>query len=468
MADNPYQSLFDKQQAHFFSHLKNGSCEQRREQLRLMLKWVLSHQDEICAALAADRGKSKMASLSTEVFPVVSEIKLVRRHLADWMRPQRVPTPITLLGGRSWVETEPKGVCLVIAPWNFPFMLVLLPLVSAIAAGNAVVVKPSEEAPHTAALVQKMVDHLFDPEEVSVVTGGVPETTQLLALPWNHILFTGSTQVGKIVMRAAAEHLSGVTLELGGANPAIVDETADLKDAAMKIAWGRYFNDGASCVSPNHVFVHQSVHDKFAQELRNAVRHQFGPDYAKSGSLGRMVHERHWQRTEQWLQAALAEGAQVLEGGVRDIATLKFSPTLLTSVSRDSVLVREETFGPLLPLLPYTDLSELIAWHQSKDIPLAFYHFSRHSGKRNEVVRGTRSGTMGLNVTTLQFPQMELPFGGQNASGSGKSHGYQGFLAFSNMRSFYRDPRRFFMMRLLYPPYKGWKERLIRLINNWL
>lgn len=385
----------------------------------------------------------------SEIYPVVGEARHAVRHLRQWMRPKRVPTSIGLFGSRSRIHYEPKGVVLIIAPWNFPVNLTLGPLVSALAAGNRVVLKPSELTPHTSAVMRGIVESLFDESEVAMIEGDASVAEALLQKRWDHIFFTGSPAVGRIVMKAAAEHLTSVTLELGGKSPVIVDRTADLDEAARKIAWGKFFNSGQICIAPDYLLVDSAIREPFVEKLKRAIVRESGV----------IVNDRHAARVKRLFDDAVSRGAHVEVGGTfngRDVP-----PTLLSNVPQDSAIMQEEIFGPLLPVIPYETLDDAMRVIASREKPLVLYLFSRSRSVIDDVLSKSSAGGTAVNDTLVHFYQSNLPFGGVGESGVGKAHGWFGFEAFSNARGVLEQPTRFSAVQFMYPPYNALKRRLI-------
>jgi aldehyde dehydrogenase (NAD+) len=458
----PLEALFARQQAARW-RIAATSADQRKAKLRALRSALMAHQAEAQAALAADFRKSPEEVDLTELYPVISEIKDALRHLPRWMKPRKVATPIGLFGSSSAIVHEPKGVVLIISPWNYPIYLTLGPLVSALAAGNCAVLKPSEFTPHTTAFLQKLLAGLFPEEEVALVEGAAEAAQALLALPFDHIFFTGSPGVGKVVMKAAAEHLTSVTLELGGKSPVLVDADANLKEAARKIAWGKCLNGGQTCVAPDYVLVHERVHDALVEELKAVLTHFYGADAAArqaSPDLARIINDRHFIR----LQALLSgSAAQLAFGGEVDSATRYFGPTLLTEVDPASPIMQEEIFGPLLPILKVPDMEAAVAFVNARPKPLALYVFNGSQSRAEDLVARTTAGGGCINDTVLHFAHTGLPTGGVNTSGFGKAHGVHGFEAFSNARGILRQRTRFSAIQLMYPPYTGFVRRMIDL-----
>lgn len=427
---------------------------------------VLAHRAEIEAALQADFGKHPTETLLTEIIPVLQEISHARRHLRGWMRVRRVWPSLTMLGASGRIVPQPKGVALIMAPWNFPLNLALGPLVSALAAGCSVVLKPSEITPATSALLARMLAETFPPDLVAVVEGGPEVATRLLALPFDHIFFTGSPAVGRIVMAAAAKTLASVTLELGGKSPVIVGPEANIAKAAKWLAWGKFFNAGQTCIAPDHVFVHGSVAAALEEALRAEIARMYGGDPASSPALAKLVSPRHWQRLRGLIDGALAGGAAVVAGGGGDEAARSMAPVILTGTTDNMQISKEEIFGPVLPLIPYDALEPVLERINGGDKPLALYVFG-NKALADRVTAQTASGSVGVNLTVMPFIHPNLPFGGIGNSGLGAAHGYEGFRAFSHEKPVLVN--RFLAMPLLFPPYgprvRRLAEVLLRLVR---
>jgi len=417
---------------------------------------MLRYSADIQAALWADLRKSPTEVDITEIGVINNEIRHTIRNLRSWMTPKRVGTPLMLIGTSSEIRYEPKGVCLILSPWNFPFNLTFAPLVSALAAGNCVMIKPSEFTPHSSALMKKIVAECFPPEEVALFEGDASIAQELTALPFNHIFFTGSPAVGKIVMRAAAEHLSSVTLELGGKSPVIVDETADLDTAAAKIVWLKCMNAGQICIANDYLLVHSSVHDALVEKMIAKIKQFYGnspearqqsPDYC------RIVSDRQFSRLKGLMDDATDQGAILAFGGHADAAKRYLEPALLTKVPDAAKVWTEEIFGPLLPIRSYKTLEEAIAYVNAGPQPLAMYVFSARKRNIERVLAETRSGGVTVNDCGIHFYNSDLPFGGVGNSGAGKCHGEAGFLEFSNPRGISYQNRIFPHTNLFLPPY---------------
>jgi aldehyde dehydrogenase (NAD+) len=449
-ASDEIERVYAKQREHR-DEIAATSAPQRIAKLRRLHDAIFAHREDIYAALWADYEKPSSEVDLSEIYPAVSEARHAMRHLRRWMRPRRVSTPLALLGSRSRIVYEAKGVVLIISPWNFPINLTLGPLVSAIAAGNCVVIKPSEMTPHTSACMKQILSGIFDESEVAVIEGDSVVAGELLLKKWDHIFFTGSPAVGRVVMRAAAEHLTPVTLELGGKSPVIVDRTANLDEAAKKIAWGKFFNSGQICIAPDYLLVDEAIREPFIEKLRAAI----------TPETGLIVNDRHAARVKKLFDDAVAGGAEVVAGGKFHQRAL--GPTLLSNVDPESPLMQQEIFGPLLPMITYRTIDEALEVIAAHEKPLVLYLFSRSRNVIRKVMSGTTAGGTAINDTLLHFFQLNLPFGGVGESGVGKAHGQFGFEAFSNARGVFEQPTRFSTMQLLYPPYTKFKKKLIDL-----
>ncbi len=386
------------------------------------------------------------------------------------MRAKRVPTPVTFLGTKAHIQYEPKGSSLIIAPWNYPFNLAICPLISAISAGCTAIVKPSEMTPHVSSLILSMIGELFEEKEVCVVEGGLEASQLLLAKPFDHIFFTGSPAVGKIVMRSASDHLGSVTLELGGKSPVIITKSADLKDAARKIASTKFVNCGQTCVAPDFILIPTSVRDEFVNHLKEAIATLYeseGSGVELSPDYGRIVNERHFSRLNELVEDAAKKGAVIAKGGKNLPDENYIEPTILTHVTNDMMIMQDEIFGPLLPILDYEDLDKALAFVNQMPKPLALYAFSNDAKKLNYIFHKTSSGGAVANDCILHFLHPELPFGGVNNSGIGKSHGHFGFLEFSNQKGVLKQRVGFTAVSPLFPPYNKTKELLIDGLLKW-
>ena len=442
----------------------------RKEQLLKLKKTILKYEKELHAALYADLKKSEEESWVTETGFLLTEINTTIKHLKSWMRPEIVATNLLNLPSSSHIYNEPLGPVLVIGPWNYPLQLIMSPLISAIAAGNCVMLKPSEMTPHTSALIKEMIGELFEKNMVCVIEGGLEASQLLLAKPFDHIFFTGSPAIGRVVMAAAAKHLTSVTLELGGKSPTIVDETADLQKAAETIMWGKFVNAGQTCVAPDYLYVHASVRDAFVAACQAVIKARYG-DSAQSqrsnADFTHIINQRHTQRIEGLLKDATSRGARVLSGGEVDTAGNYIAPTLVDNVPMDSTLMQEEIFGPVLPIIPYTDLQQVIASINADQKPLALYIWSSNQSNIDTVLTNTSSGGACVNHCVLHVAHGNLPFGGVNNSGIGSSHGIYGFKAFSHERAVLKGgwlPS----IRMFFPPYTAGRTKLLNFLVSWV
>ncbi len=428
----------------------------RKHQLEQMLKMLEDNEAAFLGALATDLGKPSVEGFITDIAFVTGEVKSMIKKLKKWNKPERVRTPLVAMPARSRLIPEPLGVVLVIAPWNYPIQLLLVPAAGAIAAGNAVVMKPSEVSAATSALLGELVPKYMDPSAVAIVEGGIPETTDLLEQRFDHIFYTGNGTVGRVVMTAAVKNLTPVTLELGGKSPVIVDSSANLKVSAHRIAWGKWLNAGQTCVAPDYVLVDEKVRDAFVDELGKAVGEFYGENPQASESYARIVSPRHFDRL-----TGLLRGATVAVGGVTDEATRYIAPTVLVDVDMESAVMNEEIFGPILPVISVTSTDDAISYVNAHDHPLALYVFAENKKVVREVLARTTAGGVTVNGTILHLTNPNLPFGGIGESGMGGYHGRAGVRIFQHMkpvltRGTKLDPS------LTYPPYTARKEKIFR------
>ncbi|MBL0741951.1 aldehyde dehydrogenase family protein [Chryseolinea lacunae] len=446
--------------------LRTEPLQNRKNRLMKLRAWLHAHRQDIHTAMFDDFRKNATEVDAIEIFHVLGELKYALQNVEQWSTPKKIDAPITLVGTRSFIQYEPRGVCLIISPWNYPLSLCLGPLVSALAAGNAVVIKPSEMTPHVSALIRKMVEEIFEPEVVSVFEGG-PEVSQtLLGLPFDHIFFTGSPAIGKVVMKAAAENLASVTLELGGKSPVIVTDTARIKDAARRTAFTKFLNNGQTCLAPDYVLVDEKVAPEFTRELIEQTKKLFtetGQTFETSPHYCRIVNDKHFERLNGILQDAVQRGARIEYGGAVTAATRFVHPMILSSVPLDARVMEEEIFGPVLPVVPYANLSDALAIINSKPKALALYVFTNHQKTQDRVLRETSSGGVCVNDCGIHFMHHDLPFGGVNNSGVGKSHGHAGFLAFSNEKAVLKQRGGFTSVSAFYPPYTP----LVKKLMDW-
>jgi aldehyde dehydrogenase (NAD+) len=429
--------------------------EWRRAQLQALKALLKEDEAAINEALWKDFRKGPFETAVTEIGFVISEIEYALAHLAEWMRPERVATPMFNQLGRSEILREPFGLALVIGAWNYPVQLVFAPLVGAICGGNAAIVKPSELTVNTAELIARLVPKYLDNELIAVVEGGVAETNALLEKKFDLIFFTGSARVGKIVMQKAAENLTPVVLELGGKSPAIVLADANVKVAARRLAWGKCLNAGQTCVAPDYVLVARAIKARLVEELKRVLRDSYGDEVEKSGDYCRIINEKNFDRL-----AGLLDGAKVLHGGRSDRATLFMEPTMIDATSGDAAM-QEEIFGPILPIVEIENVEAAIEFVNAREKPLALYVFSEDSGAIEQVVGRTSSGGVCVNDVVMHMVGPTLPFGGVGASGMGSYHGQSNFTTFTHAKSVLRKST-LFDISVRYAPYKEWKLKMIR------
>jgi aldehyde dehydrogenase (NAD+) len=431
----------------------------RRSQLAQLRRLLIEAEADLLEALRIDLGKSSAEAYATDIGFTLGAIRHMEAHLDEWMAARRVPLGLKLRPGAARIVPEPLGVVLVIAPWNLPVQLLVVPVATALAAGNTVVSKPSEVTPHVSAVLAELVPRYLDKEAVAVVEGGVEETTALLEQRFDHIFYTGNGQVGRIVMAAAARHLTPVTLELGGKSPVIVDRNANLDVAARRIAWGKFANAGQACIAPDYVLVHRDVEAQLVERLTAAVRDFYGDDPKSSPDFSRIVNARHWRRLKGLLDAGGYESTAC--GGDGDESTCYLAPTVLKGVQPDAAVMAEEIFGPILPVLAVDDVESAIELVNGGDKPLALYVFSQGRAVVDRVLGATSSGGACVNGTILQVAVSDLPFGGVGASGMGGYHGRWGFDTFSHRRAVLKRSTRF-DPPMMYPPIGPLKARLMR------
>jgi aldehyde dehydrogenase (NAD+) len=459
-------TVFKAQQAKSIS-LRKSTAKERKNKLKLLLKNFLEMENEVLAALSADLGKSRTEALLAEIYGVKAETNFAIKNLSSWMKTKRVSSPLAISFTKSWVKPEPKGNVLIISPWNYPIMLCLNPLIAAISSGNTAVVKPSELTPASGKLVKKLIEKTFSSDEVAVFLGEKDLAEKLLELPFNHIMFTGSPRVGKLVMRAAAKHLAGVTLELGGKSPVIVDKYANIKDAAWKIAFYKFANAGQTCTAPDYVLCDKSVFDDLVIALQKNMSQFFakGIDEAIKDYCS-IANEHHFNRLKSALNDAVSNGAEIACGGEISQSGLYFSPAVLTGVNYDNPIMHEEIFGPILPIVKVQNLEESISYINDNEKPLALYLFSNKSSVHNKVLKTTSSGGMVINDCVLHHMNPNLPFGGINNSGVGSYHGKFGFDACSHHKAVLKSSS-MSPFKIMLPPYTKTKETLANLIKKY-
>ena len=464
--DNKFIDLFNRQTVNQFK-IGNTSYKERIEKLeRLRNALEFTYKQKIRDAMYADFKKPFLETDLTEIYPVLSEIKFAKSNLKSWLENQKVDTPLALLGASSYIKYEPKGVCLIISPWNFPINLTFGPLVSAIAAGNTVIIKPSEMTPNASKVMSEIVKKLFNEDEVALIEGEVEVSEELLKLRFNHIFFTGSPQVGKIIMKAASANLSSVTLELGGKSPAIIDGSANLEKAVEKIIFGKFTNAGQTCIAPDYVFLKSNLKSEFIELFKSKIVEFYSENAESSDSYCRIVNPKHFERLVSYIEEAKTNNSDIVSGGKYNSEDSFIEPTLVFDAPEDSKLMQDEIFGPILPVKTYSNIEDAVNYINSNEKPLALYIFSKSKKNIDFIMNNTRAGSGCVNHSLLQFLNHNLPFGGSNNSGIGKSHGFYGFEAFSNRRSMMKQ-HTLGATDLLRPPYNNFKQKLIDLTLKW-
>ncbi|HCF04113.1 aldehyde dehydrogenase [Flavobacterium sp.] len=433
----------------------------RKEILKRLLNAIIIHEDEIISALKADFHKPEFETVVTETSYVISDLKHTIKNLSRWAKPKRVFPFVVNIPSSDYIYKEPYGKVLVISPWNYPFQLALCPVIAAVAAGNQVVLKPSELTPNTAEIIQKIIAKVFSINQVEVIQGDASVATQLLSQRWDYIFFTGSVAVGKIVAKAAAQHLTPVTLELGGKNPCIVDETANLQIAAKRIVWGKFINAGQTCIAPDYILVHQKSKAQFIQYLKEEITHAYGHNPEISPDFARIINAKNWTRLVEMI-----ESDKVIFGGKFNSETNYLAPTLIEENNLDSLIMQDEIFGPLLPIVTYDNESEIDTIIAKYEKPLALYVFSERNKFCDEIISKHSFGGGCINDTMVHFSNNKLPFGGVGHSGIGAYHGQLSFDVFSHHKAVVKKAT-WIDLPLRYAPYKG-KLTIVKKILNWL
>lgn len=464
--DTDYQSLFESLKTK--SIITGASTyQQRRERLKHFLDVFLSYRTKIHQAMYADFRKSPEETDISEIYAVTSEARHTLRRLKRWMKPFPVPTSMVALGTTSYVQYESLGVILNISPSNFPFNLTFGPLINILAAGNTAILKPSEYTWYSADLMEEIIKKCFSPDEVVVCNGG-PEVSQaLLQLPFDHIFFTGSPRVGKIVYEAAAIQMTPVTLELGGKSPTIVDQGANLKKIAPRINWSKFINCGQMCISTDYLLVHQSQVDQIVAHLIADIEKRYTTQPKLSPFLARCAHPTLFHRLVTQLETALEDGATIKYGGQHVEEELYIAPTILTNVPLTTPLMQQEIFGPILPILTYRDMDEAIAIINGLELPLTMNIYSNNKGNVRKILQNTRAGSTCINTNTLYYYEANLPFGGVGSSGMGRAHGFYAFQTFSNARSIMKEFLPIGAVDIVKPPFSPLGRKLMDLFIRW-
>lgn len=444
-------------------NIKDTTAKERKSKLKRLQDEIFNRREEIKKAVNADFRKAHSEVDILEIYPAVASIRHTRKNLSKWMKPKSVPMPSTFIGSSSEVRYEPRGNVLIISPWNYPFYLCIEPLVSAIAAGNAVIIKPSEFTPNTSAMVKDLLK-IFPENEVAVVEGDHEVGAAVLDMKFDHIFFTGSPNVGKIVMREAAKNLTSITLELGGKSPVIVDKTAKISDTVEKIAWGKLINNGQTCLAPDYLLVHEDIADKIIESLIADIGKKYNPnpeDIFNNPDYCRIVNQKHHQRVAKLIEDAVEKGAEVKFGGLSKPEDNFISPTILTKVPLDSDIMQEEIFGPVLPVFTWKDPQEALKIIHSLEKPLALYVYTQKKKFANFILQNTTSGGALINDNVVHVSHPYLPFGGVNHSGIGNANNFYGFKAFSHERAVMRQTTMFTAAKLMQPPYNKLAKRMI-------
>ncbi len=462
--ESQVKMLFDKQKKNV-QNIANTTAKERIAKIKKIMNWMIVNESRIAEALYADHKKHPAEVKISEIMPVVGEAKYIIKHLPRWMRPEEIDTPLKMIGTTSKIIYEPKGNCLIISPWNYPFNLAIKPLLQAIAAGNVVILKPSEVVPHASKLISAMVSELFDENEITVVEGNADVSTALLKLKFSHIFFTGSPAVGKIVMAAAAKNLCSVTLELGGKSPTIIDETANVKAAAQAITAMKFLNNGQTCIAPDYIYIHESRIAEFIKEANAYLSKMYGNDAFQTPDYCRVVNNRHYNRVKSYMDDAVSKGAKIVGGGRTNDTDNYIEPTILVGVNDEMKIMQDEIFGPLLPIMQFADNEEVIKYVGKGEKPLALYIFSKKRKNIDFFLQNTSAGASVINETTIHYLQDNLPFGGVNNSGIGKSFGKYGFEEFSNKRAIVEN--RFAQFSIFHPPYTNRVMKLLDIVIKW-
>lgn len=457
MEQQQISALVSEQRA-FFESGKTLCVCYRKEALQKLYAAILSRESALIDALQKDLGKSDFESYMCEIGMVLDEISYMLKHLEGFAKEKRVRTPLAQFASRSYVKPSPYGVVLIMSPWNYPFLLTLDPLVDALAAGNTAIVKPGAYAPATAQAIKELLESTFPREYVAVVTGGRAENTYLLDQKFDYIFFTGSKGVGKEVMKKAAEHLTPVTLELGGKSPCIVDESADLALAARRIAFGKYLNCGQTCVAPDYVLCHKSVRDRFVELLKEEISRQYGKDPLQNADYGHIINQKHFERV-----CSLIDSNKTVHGGRTNADTLQIEPTVMTNIGWDDAVMGEEIFGPVLPVLTFETVDEVIETVNSHDRPLALYLFSSNKKTVRRITSRCQFGGGCINDVIIHLATAHMGFGGVGESGMGAYHGKVGFDTFSHKKSIV-DKKTWIDLPMRYQPYdKKLNAKLLRM-----
>jgi aldehyde dehydrogenase (NAD+) len=450
-----FSAVLQKQRA-FFGTGCTKDISFRIESLRKLERWIRDNDADIMSALKADLNKPPFEAFATETGGVLDELRFTLKHIRRWSKPKCVISNLKNFPSSARIYPEPYGVALIMSPWNYPFMLTVTPVIAAVAAGNCAIVKPSAYSPATSSLIAKMCGEVFDAGHVLVVEGGRSENQALLDEQYDIIFFTGSTTVGKTVMQAAAQHLTPVILELGGKSPCIVEKTANLKLAARRIVWGKFVNAGQTCVAPDYILAHESVKQNLLDEMQTAIRMMYGERPYENPDFSKIINEKHFNRL-----LGLLEGEKIIMGGGSNAATMQIEPTLLDDVTWDAPVMSEEIFGPIMPVLTYSNMEDVVKMINDRPKPLAAYLFTSNKKVERYFLRNVSFGGGCINDTVVHLSVPRLPFGGVGASGMGSYHGKAGFDVFTHHKSVLRKST-LIDIALRYPPYSDKGLKLLK------
>lgn len=430
----------------------------RIEQLRNLKSIIIQHEEEIIEAHLRDLGRHPYETYAAEIGSVLNSIGYIIKHLRKWAKVKKVKTPIHQFGSKSYIQPEPYGVVLVIGPFNYPFNLSIEPMIGAMAAGNCVVIKPSEQTPTVSKVIREMLTKNFEHNYIRVVEGEKEVTSRLIHSPFDYIFFTGSVPVGKIVMEAASVNLTPVTLELGGKSPCIIDKSANIKVAAERIAWGKFFNAGQTCIAPDYLLIHQSIKDKFTEEFKNTISKFYGDNIEKSKDFSRIVNERH---TNRLISIIEKDRKKIIFGGNYNLKNKYIEPTVIDKVTWEDECMKDELFGPIMPMMSFNNINEVIGMINGRPKPLAIYTFSNDKSVQNKILTSTSSGGFCVNDTLSHFSTHYLPFGGVGNAGMGAYHGEESFKTFSHMKSILNKSTAV-RMSLIFPPYSDSNLKIVK------
>lgn len=457
---NSIEQSFHNSKQYFNTH-ETKSLKFRKKQLKQLSKSIKNYENDLLEAFQKDLGKNKVEAYATEIGFTLKNIKLARKELKNWAKTKQVNTPLFMFPTKSYIMKEPYGTVLIIGPFNYPFQLLIEPLIGAIAAGNTIILKPSEFTPNVSDVIQQIISDAFDPEYINIIQGNADTTQSLLHLPFDYIFFTGSEQVGRIVYSAASKNLTPVTLELGGKSPAIIDESANIKVASERICFGKFTNAGQTCVAPDYLLVNRKVKDELISALKKTITEFYGTNIQDSPDFGRIVNKKHYHRLNELLNIHHPE---ITFGGQTDIDENFIAPTILDGTTFDSKIMENEIFGPILPIIAYDDFDEAIDLIRTKPKPLSLYLFSEDENSSERILNELSFGGGAINDTLMHLANPNLPFGGVGASGIGKYHGKYSFDTFSHDKSYIFKSTRL-ESSLLFPPYKG-KFKYIKAFFN--